>query len=433
MGPDRNDPLVIARLVRGDGLTVVRQPAPPGSAGFAATYVAPAGWAFDPAGREGLSVLTSLLAPSAAGRRDRVALARELDRLGGSIERHCAPESAEVGVSGPASEFGPLFGLLADVVLRPRFAPDDLERVRRQVFERQLREKTQPGHRAERELLRSLFPSGHPYRMSGLGERASVARIRQSDVQRFHRATTASDGGFLVVTSSRSLQDIARLAKRMFSDFSTEHPVGFPVPAARRDVRQSVRRVPMAGRTQTEIRIGGNAPPRQDPAFPALFLANEVLGGRSMLNRLFQHVRERQGLAYHASSELEAMRWGGYWAAQAGTGPERAERVVRLVAAEVRLIGEQSIPASELNRIRESTIGEIPLNLETAADAHEMAVDAAYHGLGDRYWREWPDLLRQLTPRAIRDAAGPVYDPGRATTVIAGPSAPSSAVSHPAV
>ncbi|MFI5415082.1 MAG: insulinase family protein, partial [Candidatus Lutacidiplasmatales archaeon] len=160
MTTERNDPLVFARETRADGLTILRQPAPPGSAGFAATYVAPAGWAFDPAGREGLSVMTSLLAPSAAGRRGRVALARELDRLGGSIERHCAPESAEVAVSGPASELEPLLGLLADVVLRPRFEADDLERVRRQIFERQLRESTQPGHRAERELLRAVFPKG---------------------------------------------------------------------------------------------------------------------------------------------------------------------------------------------------------------------------------------------------------------------------------
>lgn len=421
MATERNDPLVFARGTRADGLTILRQPAPPGSAGFAATYVAPAGWAFDPEGREGLAVMTSLLAPSAAGRRGRVALARELDRLGGSIDRHCAPESAEVAVSGPASELEPLLALLADVVLRPRFDAADLERVRRQMFERQLRESSQPGHRAERELLRAVFPSGHPYRASGLGVSRSVARIRRSEVRAFHEATTASDGGYLVLTSSRRLPDVERLARRLFPGFPTEHPVGFPRTASIRVPSMSSRRVAMAGRTQTEIRIGGAAPPRSDPRYPALFLANEVLGGRSMLNRLFQHVRERRGLAYHASSDLEAMRWGGYWTAQAGTGPERTDAVVRLMAEEVRTIGTVRISAAELDRTRESSIGEIPLSLETAADAHELAVDAAYHGLADTYWKEWPALLRAITPREIRDAAGPVYDPRHATTVVAGP------------
>jgi zinc protease len=433
MTAERNDPLVFARTVRADGLTIVRQPAPPGSAGFAATYVAPGGWAFDPAARGGLAVLTSLLGPSAAGRRDRVSLARELDRLGGSLDRHCAPESTEVGVSGPASELEPLVGLLADVVLRPRFETDDLERVRRQLFERQLREATQPGHRAERELLRAVFPKGSPYRVSGLGDHRSVARIRREDVRRFHRATTASDCGFLVLTTSRSLEEVERLALRLFPAFPAEHPVGFPRIEARRPPFAAERRVRMADRTQTEIRIGGDAPPRSDPNFPALYLANEVLGGRSMLNRLFQHVREQKGLAYHASSDLEAMRWGGYWLAQAGTGPERADAVVALVAAEVQAIGSRLIPPSELHRIRESTIGEIPLALETAGDAHELAVDGAYHGLSERYWREWPDLLRSVSASAIRAAAGPVYDPKHSTTIVVGPAPPDSTVPRRAV
>jgi zinc protease len=425
---ERNDPLVFARSVRADGLTVVRQPAPAGSAGFAASYVAPGGWAYDPAGRDGLSVVTSLLAPSAAGRRGRIELAREVDRLGGSIDRHCAPESAEVSVSGPASELEPLLRILADVVLRPRFEPDDLERVRRQVFERQLREGTQPGHRAERELLRAIFPKGHPYQASGLGTRRTVARIRREEVQRFHRETTTSAGAFLVLTTSRSADQVGRLAGRLFPGFPTEHPRGFPRIELHRSAGGGTRTIPMADRSQTEIRVGGWAPPRSDPTYPALFLADEVLGGRSMLNRLFQHVRERRGLAYHASSHLEAMRWGGYWYAQAGTGPERAAKVARLVADEVRAIAGRSIPRAELDRTRESSIGEIPLSLETAEDAHEIAVDAAYHALPERYWKDWPAVLRAVTPAAIREAAAPVYDPSRATTVVAGPVGASGGV-----
>ncbi|MCI4327220.1 MAG: insulinase family protein [Thermoplasmata archaeon] len=420
MPSDRTDPLVISRSLRADGLTIVRQPAPVGSAGFAATYVGPAGWAYDAAGRAGTAVVASLLAPSAAGRRDRVALARELDRCGGSIHRHCAPESNELAVSGPASELEPLLAILADVVLRPRFDPDDLERVRRQVRERQLREATQPASRAERELLHSLFPAGHPYRETGLGTRATIGRIRRADVVGFHRAQTSTEGAFLVVTTSRSHADVEALARRLFAEFPTERPrVAEPHPIAP-PVRAGQRSVPMPGRTQTEIRVGGLAPPRDDPTFPALYLANEVLGGRSLLNRLFQHVRERRGLAYHASSDLDAMRWGGYWTAQAGTGPERTAQVVPLVEKEVRAIAERTIPTPELELIRESAIGEIPLALETAADAHELAVDAAYHRLPEQHWRDWPERLRAISTVAIQAAAAPVYDPAHAVVVIAG-------------
>ena len=88
---------------------------------------------------------------------------------------------------------------------------------------------------------------------------------------------------------------------------------------------------------------------------------------------------------------------------------------------------------TELDRVRESAIGEIPLALETASDAHELAVDAAYHGLPDRHWREWPTILRGISAAAIRDAAAPVFDPARAVTVVAGPAAPVALVPGGAV
>ena len=159
---EANAPLRFAYLPSVDGLTVVRQ-APPASAGsFAATYVGPAGWGFDGPGLEGNARLVSQLVPCAAGPYDRVALARRLDRAGATLTSQCAPESSELTVWGPADEWEELLGLLALAVLRPRFDADDVRHARRQLVERQLRESTQPAQRAERELLRSIFPDGHP-------------------------------------------------------------------------------------------------------------------------------------------------------------------------------------------------------------------------------------------------------------------------------
>ncbi|MCI4360807.1 MAG: hypothetical protein L3J91_03815, partial [Thermoplasmata archaeon] len=73
---------------------------------------------------------------------------RFLDHHGATLSRGTSPESVEYTVWGPQASFEPLLGLLADVALRPRFDDSDLARVRRQTFERQLRENAQPGSRA---------------------------------------------------------------------------------------------------------------------------------------------------------------------------------------------------------------------------------------------------------------------------------------------
>lgn len=423
---EASDPLRLQYLPSLDGLTLVRQ-APPASAGsFAATYVGPAGWGFDAPGQEGTARLVNQLVTSAAGPYDRVALARRLDRAGATLTRQCAPESAEVTVWGPAEEWEELLGLLALAVLRPRFDPDDVQHARRQLVERQLREWTQPAQRAERELLHHIFPPGHPYGRTGLGSSRSLRKLTRERLVRFHQEHYTSGGALLVVTAPASRERVERVSGRLFSDF--ERSVGPTLGSAA--VRPSVlrrRTVDLPGRSQVDVRVGGPSIARSDPRFPAAFLANELLGGRPLLSRLFQRVRERGGLAYHASSELEAMRLGGYWVASAGTGPDRWQKVVPMLEQELERLRETTAPSSELDLVRESAIGEIPLSLESTAEAHELAVDAAYHGLPEDHWLRWPDVLRAVRPAHVRDAAREAFDSAGAVTVVVGPvgSAPS--------
>ncbi len=417
---DRRDPLRVEYGAGGDGPRVVRQPPPPGAASFAATYVVPGGWAFDPTHREGVARVVSESMISAAGAWDRMELARRLDRAGATLSSQASPESAEVTIWGPASEWGPLTQLLAEVVRRPRFAADDIGRVVRQIRERQLREITQPGSRADRELLRRIYPGGHPYGVSGLGTARSIARLTRADLVKFHRERYLDAAGLFVATGPESLEAVERRAAQLFGK-ATGSEAPWPFSGAPAGRSGGVHRVPMAGRSQVEVRLGGPSIPRSDPRYPAAFLANEVLGGRPLLGRLFQRVRERSGLAYHASSELEAMRFGGYWVAHAGTGADRWRRVVPMVRSEVVRVGATNVAAGELDAIRESAIGEIPLSLETTTEAHELAVDLAYHRLPADTWVGWPAVLRGISPGEVRDAARVALDPDQAVTVIAGP------------
>ena len=85
----------------------------------------------------------------------------------------------------------------------------------------------------------------------------------------------------------------------------------------------------------------------------------------------------------------------------------------------------RAVSRSELDEVRESAIGEIPLALETTADAHELAVEVAYHRQPADYLVGWPTTLRAVTPREVRDAAEKAMDRRHAVTILAGPLARS--------
>jgi zinc protease len=403
-----------------EGLRVVRTAAPAGAASFSATYVGPAGWGFDPSGEEGVARIVNHLTTVAAGRFDRRAWARLLDRAGATLSRQASPESAEVTIWGPARDWEALSGLLAEAVLRPRFDPEDLERVRRQVVERQLREMSQPGSRADRELLRTIYPEGHPYRPTGLGDRRSVSRIARADLREFHARRYGSAGALLVFTGPMRLSAAERTAKRLFGTLPTDKATPLRFPRTRPGPRR-VRTLDLPGRSQVEVRLGGPSITEDRPEYPGAYLANEVLGGRPLLARLFQRVREKNGLAYHASSHLETMRYGGYWSAQAGTGPDRWRRVVPMVEDELERLRKETVPPRELDRIRESAIGEIALALESTAEAHALALDAAYHDLPTDFWITWPERLRKVRPDEVRTSADAGLASSGSATVVVGP------------
>jgi zinc protease len=417
---DATDPLRIEYGTAQDGLRVVRQSPPAGAASFSATYIGPAGWGFDPTMRQGVARLTNHVLTSAAGRYGRVELARLLDRSGATLARQCDPESAEVTIWGPAAEWEKLLGILAEVVLRPRFDPSDIARARRQMRERQLREASQPASRAERELLHAIFPAGHPYRETGLGTASSLARLGRSDLDRFHREHYTGGEACLIVTAPARLAAVERAVRRRFDGLRDSPVPSLPVPAVPA-AGGAPRFVNLPGRSQVEVRVGGASISRTAPEYPAAFLANEVLGGRPLLSRLFQRVRERGGLAYHASSELEAMRFGGYWVAEAGTGADRWRRVVPMLEQEVGRLSTERVRPAELEAMCRSVIGEIPLALESTSDAHELAVDVAYHRLPDDFWITWPRRLRAVRPKELRDAAALAFDRRNSMTVVAGP------------
>lgn len=421
MATDRNELLRLERLTLDHGLEVTIQPAPAGSASFSASLTLPGGWGYDPKGREGLARLVSELAVCGAGKYDRRALAQELDRRGATLTSDCDAESSELTLWGPSARLADLLPRLADAALSPRFDALEVARVKRELVERRLRELRQPDQRAHRELFRSLYPAAHPYHGNGLGTARSVGTIARERLREFHRRQFRTGGAQLVLTVPSKARPSAGMLDRLFGDLSSGVGPAPPSLPPSGLARAKTERIAVPGGSQVEVWMGGTSVPRSDPRYPAAFLANSILGGRSLLSRLFRNLREKRGLVYHAASGLESLRWGGYWTARAGTDPKRVETVRELLTSEVERIGRQDPSTAELDRIRESTIGSVWLDFETTASAHELALDAAYFGLPDDFYLTWPSTLRTVSPRLVRETAASAIDAGKACTVLAGP------------
>src|SRR5256885_14661290 len=93
-------------------------------------------------------------------------------------------------------------------------------------------------------------------------------------------------------------------------------PIAPPVAAARRSVIEQPAQ-------QTQILVGGLAPPLDHRDYAAVKVLSSVLGG-GMAGRLFVELRDRRALAYTATALYEAMEEPGVLVLYLGTTPQTA-------------------------------------------------------------------------------------------------------------
>src|SRR5262249_2283266 len=144
----------------------------------------------------------------------------------------------------------------------------------------------------------------------------------------------------------------------------------------------------------------------------AVSLLNDILGG-GMSSRLFQNIRERQGLAYAIFSELNSYRDAGFLSVYAGTSLENAQKLVSSVLDEFRSLRDTPLAHDELRRPKDHLKGATLLALEGSGS--RMGSLARYHLYFNRHFspHDLIALLEQVTVADIQQLARDFFHPER--------------------
>jgi predicted Zn-dependent peptidase len=101
-----------------------------------------------------------------------------------------------------------------------------------------------------------------------------------------------------------------------------------------------------------------------DPDRYVLMVVSTILGG-GMSSRLFTEVRERRGLAYYVFATNQSYTDAGSLYAQAGVDIERIDDAVGTVAAELKKVAAEAVPADELRKAKNFAKGRFVLQIES--------------------------------------------------------------------
>ena len=318
----------------------------------------------DPAALSGLADLTATLLAKGTATRTAPQIAQAAEALGGQLETGAGWDRAFVTITVTRPQLAPALALVADVTMRPRFAPAELERARRQAIDGLNVALAQPGTLARVAANRAAFGAG-TYGRSASGTPASLARMKRADVVALHAARYRPDHATLVLAGDIAMADALELAQAAFGGWKRPRNalaparVTSPDPALRGPVA-----IAMTGTGQAGVALAAPAIARAAPDYYAGVVANTLLGN-GYSSRLNQEVRIRRGLSYGVVSRLDARRAGGVFSVGVQTKNASAPEVVAVTLAEIARVADAPAPADELEARKLAVIGGVSRSFET--------------------------------------------------------------------
>jgi predicted Zn-dependent peptidase len=315
----------------------------------------------EPEPRGGISHLIEHLVFKGTETRSAQAIAGTIDSVGGQMDAFTAKEHTCFYVNVLDEHLQLATDLLADILRRPLFADEDIEKEKGVVLQEIKMVEDTPD-----DLIHDLFAerlwAGHPLGRPILGRWDVVQGFGRGEIlSHFQEEYTP---GRIIIAAAGNIEHerLVELFARHFEDFSR--------PMAPRAVAPPGRQpgVHMVHKTleQVQLVVGFPGLPDGAPDRYALYLLNDVLGG-SMSSRLFQEVRERQALAYAVHSGMQSYHDTGLFYVYAGTDAANFARLMKALVKEIRALRKDGIRAEEIRRAKEHLKGNLILSLESSS------------------------------------------------------------------
>jgi predicted Zn-dependent peptidase len=351
------------------------------------------------------------------GTKNRTAedIARSVDSIGGGLDAFTSKEMVSYNTKVLDEHLPIAFDVLSDMVRNPLFREEDIEKEKGVILEELKMEVDNPEYLLH-EIFSSNFWKDHPIGKPILGTKDTVQKFHREMLNEYY--TRIYSPANILITAAGNLDHghLVGLARQYFDDLpvnGTLAPDKKPTPHARLVFRNKT------SLEQTHLYLGVPSYPMPHESRFACYVLNTVLGG-GMSSRLFQNIREKQGLAYAVYSELSMYSDTGCLAIYAGTSVETAGKVVESIVQELREVKQNLVPAEELRRAKDHLKGSFVLGLEsTSSRMGNLARQELYY---KRFFTldEMLQSIENVTAEQVQRIAQEFFDPKNITLAMLG-------------
>jgi zinc protease len=310
-------------------------------------------------GQSMIASLTGQMLMRGTAKRTRQQIKDEFDKLKATVSVVGGSTSASASIVATRENLKAVLDLAAEILREPSFPPAEFDQLKQQSLAQMESMKSEPQMLAMTAMQRhvSPYPKGDPRHTLTVDERIEELKsITLDQVREFHKKFYGASNGEIVIIGDFDSEDAQKQMAGLFNNWKS--PQRFQLvtspyqPAA---AKKEAFETP----DKANAFVGIVLPLRMrdtDPDYPALAMANYLLGGSGLNSRLFARIRGKEGLSYGVGSNLSGSPAEDrqIFMAFAICAPQNAPKVEAAFLDELKSVGEKGFTAAEVEAAKKS-------------------------------------------------------------------------------
>lgn len=382
-----------------------------------------AGTALNPPGNPSIALLTAGMLDRGTVKRDKFAIAKTLEDSAASLGFLTVNTGVMVYGRCLKKDLPMLMALLAEELRSPRFAAEELEKLKKEQIGEIRQRREDPEAHAWEAFRQTIYPAGHANRVAlDKDQIAGIEAAQVQDLKAFHSAHYGPAQIKLVVVGDVDVKKLHAALQAGFGGWeSGKAPASLPSVKAQPFPSAPEQTIVVPGKTSAVLYIGqATGLKYRDPDALALRVGTIVLGS-GFTGRLMHNVRDKEGLTYGIRSFIgNDNAVDGDFRISGTFAPALLERGVVSTQRQLNEWYEKGITAAELAQRQKQMVGSYYVSLEDTDGLANTILSALERGYDLSWLDEYPRAVKALTVEQVNRAIRTHLDPRKMVVIRAG-------------
>ena len=307
---------------------------------------------------EGISHVLEHMIFKGTPTRSYFEISEEIDYLGANVNAHTTKEETVFYINALTQFLGKSVDILFDIVTNSTIDEKELEKEKDVIVEEIKMYKDSPDD--------LVFETNYADCINGqygkpiIGTEESVKGFTAEEIRKYYRERYTKDNILIVVSGNFDKDEIIQKINEYFGKLADtkvdrREKIDFSFNAGKKTVSKDIN--------QVNICISHKSEDYNSEKKVYTDILSNIIGG-SMSSRLFQEIREKNGLAYSVYTYNQYYLSGGLTSTYIGTNLESYEKAIKITLLEFKKLRENGVTEEELQKSKNKYISRISFAME---------------------------------------------------------------------